>query len=557
MLPPDQELAFLRFLDALTAELKEMREAARALRHTLRDTCAFFGATHGAIAVLEAGRPMAELRHELRRGGPWDLELLTQFIRHTRPAVPRGLILRPITRRGGAWGALALSRDGKPYGREEGRLLGRVAQVVSDAIERMDWERTIGVRDAIDRKLLQQLHPKDLFYQILHGLRSLTHYDHSSALLIREERAPSLRLVAEQIAWTKAKSTQIGLHLPLDAETERLLPADHVRGFTRDGDVWREWTGAAVAPLAWLLDYNRDGVDGAREATMLVAPLVTHEGLVGVLKVASRYPGGLRTYDADLVERFRSQAAAAIENLRWAEALRARVLTAERKHAMAELARSVAHDVNNALGSMMPLVQQMQSDVRHGPVDPVVFGEDLDRVHQSLQVCRRIFGGMLSFARGSARKTRHGHIPTAVDTVAAILKDGMGRRGIGLSLDVPADLSSVGCAQSDLEQLLLNLLTNAREATGDGGHIAVRTRQAAAFVELAITDNGSGIASEHLGRVSEPFFTTKPHGSGLGLTICRSILWEVGGDLAIESTVGVGTCITATLPLKVRHEAEP
>ena len=112
-----------------------MREPARALRHTLRDTCASFGATHGAIAVLEAGRPVAELRHELRRGGPWDLELLTQFIRHTRPAVPRGLILRPITRRGGAWGVLALSRDGKPYGREEGRLLGRVAQVVSDAIE--------------------------------------------------------------------------------------------------------------------------------------------------------------------------------------------------------------------------------------------------------------------------------------------------------------------------------------------------------------------------------------------------------------------------------------
>jgi two-component system NtrC family sensor kinase len=557
MLSADQELAFLRFLDALTAELKDMREASKALRHTLRDTCAFFGASHGAIAVLEAGRPEAEIRFELKRGGPWDLELLTQFIRHSHPTVPRGVLLRPIARRGGAWGALALFRDGTPYGREEGRLLGRVTGAVTDAIGRLDRERTIGVRDAIDRKMMQQLHPKDLFYQILHGLRSLTHYDHSSALLIREEHAPSLRLVAEQIAWTKAKSQQIGLQLPLDAATERLLPADDVRGFTRDGNEWREWTGAPVAPLAWLLDYNRDGVDGAREATMLVAPLVTHEGLVGVLKVASRYPGGLRPYDGDLVERFRSQAAAAIENLRWAESLRARVLTAERKHAMAELARSVAHDVNNALGSMLPLVQQMQSDVRDGAVDAAVFGEDLDRVHQSLQVCRRIFGGMLSFARGSARKTRHGDVRTAIETVAAILKDGMGRRGIDLAVDLAPDVPPVGCAQSDLEQVLLNLLTNAREASGDGGRIAVRTRLLPEVVEMAIADSGSGIAAEHLARVSEPFFTTKPHGNGLGLTICRSILWEIGGDLAIQSTVGVGTSVTATLPLAARSEAQP
>ena len=62
------------------------------------------------------------------------------------------------------------------------------------------------MRDRIDRKIMEQIHPKDLFYQILDGIRSLTHYDHSSALLIREEDEPALRVVAEQIAWTKAKS---------------------------------------------------------------------------------------------------------------------------------------------------------------------------------------------------------------------------------------------------------------------------------------------------------------------------------------------------------------
>jgi stage II sporulation SpoE-like protein len=111
-----------------------------------------------------------------------------------------------------------------------------------------------------------------------------------------------------------------------------------------------------------------------------VRPLVTRDGLVGVLKIAARYPEQLKPYDAELVEHFRSQAAIAIQNLHRAESLRARVLTAERKHAMADLARSVSHDVNNALGSMLPLIQQMQADLRSGVLAPAVFAEDLEHV---------------------------------------------------------------------------------------------------------------------------------------------------------------------------------
>ena len=84
------------------------------------------------------------------------------------------------------------------------------------------------IRDRIDRKIMEQIHPKDLFYQILDGLRSLTHYDHSSALLIRENGEDTLRVVAEQISWTKARSHRIGLTLPLDVGP----PAD--AGFGRD-----------------------------------------------------------------------------------------------------------------------------------------------------------------------------------------------------------------------------------------------------------------------------------------------------------------------------------
>jgi signal transduction histidine kinase len=139
-------------------------------------------------------------------------------------------------------------------------------------------------------------------------------------------------------------------------------------------------------------------------------------------------------------------------------------------------------------------------------------------------------------------------VRAAVETALAILKSGIDRRGIHLSVDVPDDLPAVACGQSELEQVLLNLLTNAREATGRGGRVAVSAQHRHEGVVIVIADGGSGIAPEHLSRVLEPFFTTKSNGSGLGLTICRSIVWEAGGTINIRSELGKGTQVDVTVP---------
>jgi signal transduction histidine kinase len=130
----------------------------------------------------------------------------------------------------------------------------------------------------------------------------------------------------------------------------------------------------------------------------------------------------------------------------------------------------------------------------------------------------------------------------------------MGRRGIELSADVPDDLPAVACGQSDLEQVFLNLLTNAREATPNGGRITVTVRSTDSVVEVSIEDTGSGISPQDLPRVMEPFFTTKAHGNGLGLSICRSILWEVGGVLSIQSEAGRGTRVDIVVPQAHPHQ---
>src|SRR5262249_58815782 len=166
----------------------------------------YVGAGRGCIATLRAGRDQADLLFTLPKDADWDLGVLTRFIRHTHPPLQRDMLIGSVRRRGGAWGAIAIVAPDRAFEREDRRLIARIAAALSAAVHRIDRDRLLGVRDRIDRKIMEQIHPKDLFYQILDGIRSLTLYDHSSALLIREENEASLRVVAEQIAWTKAKS---------------------------------------------------------------------------------------------------------------------------------------------------------------------------------------------------------------------------------------------------------------------------------------------------------------------------------------------------------------
>src|SRR5215204_6387999 len=108
----ERELEFLQFLDGLTGRLKPMRDAEKALRFALRDTREFFHAAHACLAVVQAGRPHAEIRFAMPKGVAWDRELLFRFIRYQHPPVADTMLLAPLRRRGRTWAAMALERRG-------------------------------------------------------------------------------------------------------------------------------------------------------------------------------------------------------------------------------------------------------------------------------------------------------------------------------------------------------------------------------------------------------------------------------------------------------------
>src|SRR5262249_55935635 len=143
------------------------------------------------------------------------------------------------------------------------------------------------------------------------------------------------------------------------------------------------------------------------------------------------------------------------------------------------------------------------------------------------------------------------YIRQAVECARTILKDGFERRAIEVLLDLEPDLPAVHGVQADLDQLLLNLLTNARDALPQGGRLSVRAQRQEKEVALVVEDTGCGIPPEHLAKIQEPFFSTKPDGNGLGLAICRSIVWQMRGTLDVQSTLGQGTRVTAVLPMYI------
>ena len=551
--PPEvPELRLLRAIGELQQQVRPVADVEKAVRVAARSAAGLFRAEDYCVGVIVPGASRAELIARAPRSEAWDLDLLGAFARGERPEVPANVMLARLKRRGRAWGALALR-----YTRAEPdwalrNALTKLAAAINESVAAIERDRLVDARGRIDRKIMEQLRPRDLFYQILDALRSLTRYDHSAAMLIGES-GEDLELVAEQLAWRKGKSRVIGRRRAISDDLRAALADGVVRGFTRAGGGWEPWEPGSPAGLAELLDWGdtpgtSDAGESCAEGEIICAPMATRDGMLAVLKVSARHAGTFGPYEAGLVSEFVPQASVALQNSRRAETLQAKMLEAERKHAMADLARGVAHDVNNALGSVLPLVQQMRADLAEGRFDAGTFNADLAQIDRAVQVCRRIFGGMLNFARGAAKPGGSASVDGAVEQALALLGESLERKGIAVRAQVGPELPHVGVGTNELAQLFINLISNARDAMEGGGTLDIHARLAEGLVEIKVRDSGRGIKPEDMPLIQEPFFTTKRHGTGLGLSICRTIVWQSQGRLSFESAVGKGTCVTVVFP---------
>jgi len=552
-----------RFLIQFGESLERVDDPIKLHKTALAQAARFFSAARGAVVLRNPVSGELKTYGWGEDGAAWDEKTLHAFIDLERPPVTPTDILAPLVIGERAAGLIALRRAGGfPPG--AGRFLARLGRKLAHEAGLREERRVQRAIDQIKERTLRDLRPQDLFYQILHGLRTLTRYDHSSALLIAEEDGARLVLHAEQVAWTKGRSRRIGKRVRVPPELRTALRRPGAAPV-----VWSEppkpprRKGSAAAPaapapaprsapggdeaLARLLRWGGRGRE-PHEESILFATL-HHEGtLLGVLKIAAQRPRAFGPPEAHAVAAVLRHVASVIHLSRRALSMEERILDAEKKHAMADLARAISHDVKNAIGAILPLAQQAREEVQAGSSDPRVLAQDLQQIEQSAQICQRIFDGMLQLARSGVRRAERIAIAKVLQGPIGILGNRLKRSGVVLEQRLADDLPEVSASRGGLEQLFLNLFTNALDAMPAGGRLKVGARRAPGDrIEVKVTDTGTGISAEQLKRIHEPFYTTKEEGFGLGLAICRSIVWENDGEMRVESAPGRGTSITVLL----------
>jgi two-component system, cell cycle sensor histidine kinase and response regulator CckA len=288
-------------------------------------------------------------------------------------------------------------------------------------------------------------------------------------------------------------------------------------------------------------------VDGRNltDGTALAFPSATHRSLRGVVTEVESYatvvrsPRGLVVLHAALDLSARRSTERALEESR--EQLR----QSQKLESLGAFSGGIAHDFNNHLAAILGFCELAQARVGLPPSAL----KDLDEISQAAGRAAELTRQLLVFAKRQPIALQPVHLGALIDSLGPSMQQ-LVREPCRLHLEIAAELPTVRGDRSQLEQIVMNLVTNARDAMPHGGDITVSVVANASTVTLTVRDTGLGMSPDVAARVFEPFFTTKSRskGSGLGLSIVYSSVQRMQGELRLDSEVNRGTTITIELP---------
>ncbi|MFD1215041.1 MULTISPECIES: ATP-binding protein [Microbulbifer] len=239
-----------------------------------------------------------------------------------------------------------------------------------------------------------------------------------------------------------------------------------------------------------------------------------------------------------------------VEDITETQVLEQELIHSERLASVGRLAAGVAHEVGNPVTGIACLAQNLQFDSENPEVLATA-----DQILSQTQRISRIVHSLVSFSHSGSQETESAPVDlrACVEEAVQLLSLQRDKTEVTFANEVPEGLIALGDNQR-LIQVFINLLSNARDASPDGGHIIAEGYRRAGLACVSVTDDGPGISAEHRERILEPFFTTKEpgEGTGLGLAMVYSIVEDHGGQLELVSPAnpdtGRGACFIVQLP---------
>jgi two-component system NtrC family sensor kinase len=237
------------------------------------------------------------------------------------------------------------------------------------------------------------------------------------------------------------------------------------------------------------------------------------------------------------------------------EMMNEQVIETGKLASVGELAAGIAHEINNPVAIMVEeagwLEDLLEEEDFKESANLEEFKRALKQINTQGTRCKEITHKLLSFARKTDPKVRDIQINEMVEDIVSISEQRARYGNVKINIHLEPELPAISASPSELQQVFLNLINNAIDAIGtQGGVIDVTTRKDKNHVVVDVADNGQGIPQSILPRIFDPFFTTKPvgKGTGLGLSICYGIVKKMGGEITLNSAVGIGTTFHIHLP---------
>jgi signal transduction histidine kinase len=235
----------------------------------------------------------------------------------------------------------------------------------------------------------------------------------------------------------------------------------------------------------------------------------------------------------------------------------AKLIQSTKLAAVGELAAGLAHELNNPLAGIYAFLQVLAETIRErgfrnvSDEDAKSFQQNLVYVEREIQRCKSIVGSLLTFARASEKNFVPLNLNDVIRDALGFMQSNLKKDNVRVETNLKENLPVVAGDASELQQVLLNIIVNARKAMPGGGTLSVSTETSGSIIRVAISDTGEGISPEIRDRIFDPFFTTRKEGegTGLGLSISYGIIKDHNGEILVESTPGKGSTFFIVLPV--------